>query len=106
RRVEREVGKVVARVPAETEESDQRIVELVPTAAGGEGNLRCDVEARFAKCRIVAVDALLLCQPQSARKPVHRQVRIQIVDLIVLVNLVRLALVEQAGNDPERLVRW
>ena len=100
----RQVTEIVGRIPPKSEEPDQRVVIAEQTPAGSQSHLGHDVPARFAEQRIVAVDALLLRQPQRAREAVDRQQRVEIVDLIVLVNGVRLPLVERARDHAERLV--
>ena len=55
------------RIAAEAGKAEHGVVELVVASAARQRDLRRDVEARFAEQRIVAVDALLLGQPDQAR---------------------------------------
>ena len=70
-----------------------------------------EIEGDFAERRVVRVDAHLLGQPPGIRPFGYRyreelavRVAAEIVDQVVLLDLVLLMLVEQAGHETEALV--
>ena len=103
-----EIGAIVDRVAriirVEAEESDQRIVEPVEPPAAGHGQLRGDVERQLAERRIIAIDALLVGQPDVALGRRDGENIGKIVDNVILDDAVGLALVEQAGDEPQPFV--
>ncbi|ODU21855.1 MAG: hypothetical protein ABS87_03815 [Sphingomonas sp. SCN 67-18] len=86
---------------AEAEEADQRVARFEPTQPAGQRQLVVDIEGDLAEQRIVAVDAVLLGQPDRAGMAVDRQRRIEIGDLVILFDQVGLALVECARDQPD-----
>ena len=103
RAVIRRVGIAVPRIPAEAEEADQRIVVDIGATARRGGQRAGEVVADLAERGIVAVDTVLLGKPQRTGVAVDRQVVGQAGHPVILVDVVRLALVEQARDDPQPL---
>src|SRR5688572_24213276 len=86
-----------------SKEPDQRVVELVPSAAGRGRQLRHDVEAQLPERRIVAVDADLLRQPDIVG-PRYLQILRETRDDVILLDVMLLALVKQTGDQAHSLV--
>jgi len=105
-----EQGAIVDRVTAvarivEAEEADQRIVELVQSPAAGDGELGQDVKRQFAEHGIIAINALLVGQPDVALGGRGVDRIDDIVDDVILDDAVSLPLVKQAGDQAQALVR-
>src|SRR3546814_12200097 len=76
----------LVRVAAKAEEADQAVVIFIIAAAAGQCDRRRDVETRFAERGIVAIDPLLLGEPQGARMAVDRQSVVQGTSVSVCVD--------------------
>ena len=78
------------------------------TQTGARREVTGDVERELAEDRPIAVNALLVGEPERARPPRngdivgrHRSQRVAVVDHVVLQDLVHLALHEQAADEPQ-----
>ncbi len=110
RRRRRQEALRLARIRAEpgrkAEEAFQRIVGFEAADAGRQRQVLRDVEAGIGEDRIVAVDAKLVGEPDRIRPAGDRDGIGDVADhLVVLQDVVRLPLVEQAGREAEAIAR-
>src|SRR6476660_1101029 len=97
----RRAGSLIERgIFAESRKAEQAVVVTEHTSAGDQGQFRRDVEFTLAKQGPVLVLAVLQGQPQGSGPTIDRQVRSEIVDQVILVNVVGLPLVEAADDRP------
>ena len=64
-----------------------------------------DVVGQLAEDRLVAIDALLLRQPDRVGPARHLEIRRQIVDLVTLLDVVHLSLREHAADEAQPIFR-
>ena len=88
-----------------SKEALERVIKLIVTQTTGERELLRQVIGQFAKCRIIAVNALLHGKPDIAVGSGNRDGIGNIVDDVVLVDDVRLTLCKQTTNEPHGCVR-
>ena len=94
-----------ARIPfAEAEEALEAVVAPEVAAAERAGELVGEVEIHLAEHGLVVVFADLLRQPERVGVAADFEIGAEPVDLVLLVDVVRLALVEQADDVAEAIL--
>src|SRR5579872_2946766 len=96
----RDVGGITTKA----EEANETVVVTENAATRRSSKLWGDVVTCFTERRIITIDTDLLGQPERPRETVDGEVGRKPIHDIILVDRVRLPLIEKAGDYAERLV--
>ena len=90
----------------ETEEPLQRVLIVIDARTTGERQLVSHIKGHFTERRLIAVNALLLGQPDVAGRAGDGDGISDVIDDVILFDSVRLTLPEQTRDHAQALIRW